>query len=201
MHGSRTKPKRPHVADAGRGWSVAVTGSLAEFLSTHIVRAEEAARWDAFRLHVTTYLSRDLPPADLITSARAVVLRADGVLVVRDPVGAHILPGGRRKAGETLEQAVRREVLEETGWTIDPPRLLGVKHFRHRSPKPAGYPYPYPDFVQVVYAAQAHRFDPNGREIGGYELGAEFQPTAEVQRLPLPPSERVFLAAALGWRA
>lgn len=178
-----------------------MTGSPAEFLSAHVVRAEEDACWGELRLHVTTYLSRDLPPAELITSARAVVLRADGVLVVRDPVGVHILPGGRRKAGETLEQAVRREVLEETGWAIDPPRLLGVKHFRHVSPKPARYLYPYPDFFQVVYAAQAHRFDPSGRETDGYELDAEFQPTAEVQRLPCPPSERVFLAAALGWRA
>jgi 8-oxo-dGTP pyrophosphatase MutT (NUDIX family) len=44
-----------------------------------------------------------------------------------------------------LEQTVRREVLEETGWAIDPPKLLGVKHFRHLTPKPAGYSCPYPD--------------------------------------------------------
>lgn len=175
-----------------------MTGSPAEFLSAHVVRAEEDYRWGELRLHVTSYLCRDLPPPELITSARAVVLRADGVLVVRDPVSVHILPGGRRQPGETLEQTVRREVLEETGWVIDPPRLLGVKHFHHLSPKPAGYRYLYPNFFQVVYSAQAHRFDPGGRETDGYELGAEFRPTAEVQRLPLYPSERVFLTAALG---
>jgi len=174
-----------------------VTRSLAEFLSAHVVQAEEDYRWGELRLHVTSLLGSDLPPGELITSARAVVLGAGGVLVVRDPTGVHILPGGRREAGETLEQTVRREVLEETGWAIDPPRLLGVKHFHHLSPEPAGYPYAYPDFFQVVYAAEAHRFDPDGREADGYELGAEFQPTAEIQRLPLLPSERVFLAAAL----
>lgn len=174
-----------------------MTGPPAEFLSAHVVRAEEDYRWDELRLHVTSYRCRDLPPPELITSARAVVLAADGVLVVRDPTGVHILPGGRRQAGETLEQTVRREVLEEAGWVIDPPRLLGVKHFRHLGPKPAGYRYLYPDFFQVVYGAQAHRFEPGGRETDGYELGAEFQPTAEVQRLPLYPSERLFLAAAL----
>jgi ADP-ribose pyrophosphatase YjhB (NUDIX family) len=174
-----------------------VTGSLAEFLSVHVVQAAEDYRWGELRLHVTSYLCRDLPPPELITSARAVVLAADGVLVVRDPTGVHILPGGRCQAGETLEQTARREVLEETGWVIDPPRLLGIKYFRHRSPKPAGYRYLYPDFFQVVYGAQAHRFDPGGRETDGYELGAGFQPIAEVQRLPLYPSERLFLAAAL----
>jgi hypothetical protein len=40
------------------------------------------------------------------------------------------------------------------------------------------------------------RFDPGGREPDGYELGAEFQPIAKVQRLPLLRSERVFLTAA-----
>jgi ADP-ribose pyrophosphatase YjhB (NUDIX family) len=175
-----------------------VTESPAEFLSAHVAQAEEDYRWGELRLHVTSYLGRDLPPLELITSARAVVLAADGVLVVRDPTGIHILPGGRRQAGETLEQTARREVLEETGWVIDPPKLLGVKHFRHLSPKPAGYHYLYPDFFQVVYGARAQRFDPGRRETDGYELGAEFQPTAEVQRLPLYPSERVFLTAALG---
>ena len=181
---------------AGR-WPVAVTTPPAEFLSAHVAQAEEDYRWGELRLHVTSYRCPDLPPPELITSARAVVLAADGVLVVRDPTGVHILPGGRRQAGETLEQTVRREVLEETGWVIDPPRLLGVKHFRHVGPKPAGYRYLYPDFFQVVYGAQAHRFEPGGRETDGYELGAEFQPTAEVQCLPLYPSERLFLAAAL----
>jgi ADP-ribose pyrophosphatase YjhB (NUDIX family) len=174
-----------------------VTGPFTEFLSAHVVQAEEDYHWGELRLHVTSYLCRDLPPPELITSARAVVLAADGVLVVRDPTGVHVLPGGRREAGETLEQTVRREVLEETGWVIDSPRLLGVKHFRHLGPKPAGYRYMYPDFFQVVYGAQACRFDPGGRETDGYELGAEFQPTVEVQRQPLYPSERLFLAAAL----
>jgi 8-oxo-dGTP pyrophosphatase MutT (NUDIX family) len=176
---------------------VAVTGSAAEFLSARVPQAQEAYRWGELRLRVRSYLCRELPPSELITSARAVVLAAGGVLVVRDPTGVHILPGGRRQAGETLEQTARREVLEETGWVIDPPRLLGVKHFRHLGPKPAGYRHLYPEFFQVVYGARAHRFDPGGRETDGYELGAAFQPTAEVQRLPLYPSERLFMAAAL----
>jgi len=50
----------------------------------------------------------------------AVVFREDGaVLLVRRArpprVGAWSLPGGKVEAGETLEQAVEREVLEETG--------------------------------------------------------------------------------------
>jgi 8-oxo-dGTP diphosphatase len=60
--------------------------------------------------------------------------------VVRYPTGVHILPGGLRQPGETLEQTVRRKVLEKTVWAIDPPTLLGVKHFRHLTPQPSGHP-------------------------------------------------------------
>jgi ADP-ribose pyrophosphatase YjhB (NUDIX family) len=58
-------------------------------------------------------------------------------MVVRDPGSVHILPGGRRRGGESLEQTLRRELLEETGWTINQPQLLGVRHFHQFGPTPA----------------------------------------------------------------
>jgi len=36
------------------------------------------------------------------------------------------LPGGLVEPGETLEQAVRREILEETGLYIEPVQMFGV---------------------------------------------------------------------------
>jgi 8-oxo-dGTP diphosphatase len=177
--------------------------AAAAFLAAHDPQAREDVRWGELRLHVATYLCTWLPPVELITSARAVMLQAGQVMVVRDPVSVHILPGGRRQAGESLEQTLRRELLEETGWAIDEPHLLGIKHFRHRNPKPAGFPYPdylYPDFFQAVYVAHARSFHPAARELGGYELGAAFHPVADVQHLALSPSEHLFLGAALSWR-
>jgi hypothetical protein len=129
----------------------ALVSELADFLSAHTPQAQHDVRWgerEELRLQVTTYLCDRLPPRELVTSARAVVLRDGCVLVVRDPGGRHIIPGGRCEPDETLEQTVQREALEETGWAVVVLGLLGVLRFRHRSPKPAGYPYPYPEFYR-----------------------------------------------------
>ena len=160
------------------------------------IQAEEIAEWPPLRLRARTYLSTALPPLDLISSVRALVRRGDQMMVVRDPTGVHILPGGRREAGETLMQTLQREVLEETGWTIRDPRLLGFVHFHHLTPRPADYRFPYPDFLHVIYTATASQYDASQRETNGYELWAKLLPIAEVDGLPLSQGERVLFAAA-----
>ena len=174
---------------------------LEAYLAQHTAAAREADVWGTpaapLRLEVVTYLTRRPAPLAWVTSVRAVVLREAQVLLVRDPERAHILPGGRREANETLEQTLRREVLEETGWEIAPPRLLGVRHCHHLSPRPAGYAYPYPDFLQVIYAAEAALHVPAARHVDDYELSAEFVPITPALRAALLLSEQALLAGAL----
>jgi 8-oxo-dGTP pyrophosphatase MutT (NUDIX family) len=176
--------------------------SAAAFVAAHKPQVREDISWGSLRLHVASYLTARLPPLELITSARAVLLRAHQVMVVQDPENVHILPGGRREPGESLERALRRELLEETGWAIGDPHLLGVKRFRYCDAKPADFAYPdhlYPEFFQAVHVARAESFHPEARELDGYEMAADYQPIADAAQLPLPPNERLFLRTALSW--
>lgn len=66
----------------------------------------------------------------------AAIFRGDRILVVRraQPPGNTVftLPGGTVEAGETLREAVIREVKEETGLTIEPVALAGHREMIRR---------------------------------------------------------------------
>lgn len=161
--------------------------------------ASEVVEWgERMRLRATAHLAHDLPPLRYVTSVRAVVLRGDSVLVQRDRDSRHILPGGRREGAESLETTLRREIAEETGWSLGNMDRLGFIHFRHLDPMQPEYPYPYPDFFQVVHVADATAFSHETRLDDGYEIGSEFVVLADVRCLPLTPIERIFLDGALG---
>jgi 8-oxo-dGTP diphosphatase len=49
--------------------------------------------------------------------------------------GSYALPGGFVEIGETVEQACRREALEETGIKVEPLRLVGVYSDPERDPR------------------------------------------------------------------
>jgi len=174
-----------------------VTTDISEIVASLPLQADEQTEWPPAQLRVRTYLTARLPPLDRVSSVRALVRQQDRILVVRDLVSVHILPGGRREPGETLLQTLEREVLEETGWTIQEPQLLGLVHFQHLTPKPDSYHHPYPDFLHLVNVATVDRYDAVQREADGYELEAGFQPLATVLTLPISQGEHALLRAVM----
>lgn len=157
----------------------------------------ETVMWVAGTLEfqMDTYVTDHLPPLDLVTSARCIVLQEDCVLVLTDADGqTHIVPGGRREAGESLEETVRREVGEESNLRIGELHVLGFMRYRHLLPKPPGYEYPYPDFVQVVYGAEATA-DQRVMCRDEWVVSARFVPIERACTL-LPTGQRALLCRA-----
>jgi ADP-ribose pyrophosphatase YjhB (NUDIX family) len=70
-------------------------------------------------------------PTRPVLAVSAAIIRDGKVLIVRrarpPAAGVYTLPGGGVEAGETLVEAVRREVREETALDVEPVALAGYR--------------------------------------------------------------------------
>ena len=78
---------------------------------------------------------------DIRNAVRAVIVRNDQLLLLKKTGGdrgeRYALPGGAQNLGETLEQALMRECLEEIGSAIEILALMNVAdHFKTRETDP-----------------------------------------------------------------
>ena len=154
----------------------------------------EDVLWRGGQIHLelTCYCTSLEPPDHLVSSARGIIMTQDQVLVLANPDGEHIMPGGRRETGETPAAAVIREVREETGLDIAVDTHAVVMHFHHTTPKPPLYEYPYPDFLQVVYIVQLDQ--PATIQVSDtYELEGTFVPINDLEESRIPASQWTLL--------
>ena len=74
---------------------------------------------------MTKYFASD--PTELGLSVSAMVWREGEILLMRRSDNGHWgLPGGYVEVGESVSEAARREVVEETGWAVEIGDLIGV---------------------------------------------------------------------------
>ncbi len=134
-------------------------------------------------------------------SAHAVVFTGRSVLLVREAGGDWHFPGGRTDPGETLEQALAREMMEEAGATlVSHPLLFAAVRVEFPDGPPPGADG---DPHTVYYIAELAALTP---EYAGDPALAE-QQIAERCLVPLEdaaallrPFDRRLLKEALAWR-
>ena len=105
----------------------------------------------------------------------AVVVRADRYLIVEESIGGRVVlnqPAGHLEPGESLIEAVKREVLEETGWIVEPTSLIGV--YRHRVDSPEQC------LFRFAFAADPLDLDA-GRALDPAILGVRWMSRAEIE--------------------
>lgn len=102
------------------------------------------------------YLSNELPKDVACTVTVGAVFHPDGIILTRNHRGWE-LPGGHIESGETLEEALFREVEEEGGVRIDNYSLFGYRKLYNRKPgtnRATGEPYPkiayIPHYISIT---------------------------------------------------
>jgi 8-oxo-dGTP pyrophosphatase MutT (NUDIX family) len=154
--------------------------------------------WLGVPLEARFYLVDDLPPREYVGSVRAFVLRDNNVLVVQSSPPVFSV-GGRCEPGETIEQTLVREVVEESGWRVKPLAVIGFVHCRHLDAQRPDWGRPAPDFIDPIFAASAVEQRPE--QLGQNELPSEFVPVATVEEHGIDEVSRIFLREALRKRA
>jgi mutator protein MutT len=127
-------------------------------------------------------LAHEFPDAPVV-GVGAVVVRDGKALIVRrghEPrKGEWSLPGGRVELGESLEEATRREIREETGLEVDVGPLVEAFDRVHRLDGRIRYHFVILDYLCVPRAGEARAGDDaedvawvTAEELDAYRLNA-----------------------------
>lgn len=155
------------------------------------------------RLRVRTFVGDfDFPP-ELRSSARAVVFKGSCVVVVRERHGEHhVEPGGGIEPGETVEQAVRREVAEECGWNVGALKPLGFNYVEPLTPQPPAYMgrRRWGPMVHAIFVTEGLSYRRGAKDMTQIEVGSRLTPIRRALA-ELPDNESALLRAAIERRA
>lgn len=128
-------------------------------MTDNIIQVESNVFWLPIPNEVAIIQTNELPPEELISSAVALVFDGNHLLMTKLKARGWDVPGGHIEMGETPEEAMRREVYEETGVTLGAMRLFAVQRIRLLGDVPANYRYPFPDSFQAVFLGRPSRRD------------------------------------------
>lgn len=181
---------------APRGLAEAAA-AFAPLLAAHEAFFDHQVQRREGRLRVRGYTATMAVPDVMVSAVRAVVFNGQRVLVVSEADGTrHVMPGGRREPGESLEATVRRELLEECGWHVGELRPFAFLHFQHPGP---AVPDDWCDFANVIYVTECARYERRALDRTQGEVRSRLM-SASAAFSAIADRHRAILAAALAAR-
>lgn len=125
-------------------------------------------------------------------AARCIARTADGYLMVHTNRGDYKFPGGGVEPGETDEETVIREVLEETGFQIAHVGRLLVTAIQSN----VDYKDPTKFFIMesAYYECLLGPSEPFAQQLEEYELGQQFKPVFVTLNEALARNEAIVTA-------
>jgi ADP-ribose pyrophosphatase YjhB (NUDIX family) len=134
-----------------------------------------------------------------------VILRDDTILLARIAPhirpGAWALPGGGVDHGEHPRDALRREVLEETGLHAEPGRLVDVHSTHYTGARPDGTVEDYHG-IGLIFEAEvlpeSRDVEPHVVDVGGSTDKAAWVPLEEARQYELSSSAAYALSLITG---
>ena len=156
-------------------------------------------------LHHYSMLAWILHMPTIRTAARALVIADDKVLAIkmRDKTGIfYILPGGGQQHGETLEEGLRRECLEEIGTKV----IVGeLAYLREYIGKNHEFRDTHGNFHQVESVFRCELSDPQavgkGTNLDKKQIGIEWIPLVEMPNRRFLPEAVKFAFNENGFQA
>lgn len=120
----------------------------------HIVRADKNVNGLPLPNETRLIITDQQPDQQFVTCSFVLAFDGDKLLLTKLNARGWDIPGGHIEAGETPEEAARRELFEETGAHVNDLDFLGYEIIRLLGDEPEGYKYPYPDSYMVFYCAR-----------------------------------------------
>jgi 8-oxo-dGTP diphosphatase len=142
------------------------------------------------------------PPQRQRVAAYALIRRGDDVLLTRlaphIPFQGWTLPGGGVDHGEHPRDALRREILEETGLHAEPGRILDVYSNHYVGKRPDGVLEDY-HAIAIIFDADvlptSVDVEPHVIDVDGSTDLAAWVPRVDLPRLKLSGAARLALAS------
>jgi len=119
-----------------------------------LIKKETDLDWLPPGTELSVIKSNKLPAVELITSVFTLCFSGNKLLMINHDERGWDLPGGHIEPGESLEEALRREVLEEAGATLSEYKRFFHVKTQLNGPKPPEWKYPYPVCYMVCYLSK-----------------------------------------------